>query len=157
MKNTRIAAIVGGLALAASLAVAPAASADTVGVTSLPAEVTIQAGGSVSVNVPNAKVCATGATNLKISVAGKQDAVVPLTAPGSGCSAGQLNYTISDNPNSLKRNAVVKFTADKPGGKGRIVQTLVIHIAGDQQAIGQQSRTCKDHGHNTCLLQGSSS
>lgn len=140
------------VAAAASLAFTAPALADTpVQVTSLPANVTIAPSGSVSVNVPQAAVCAAGTSNLTVSVAGNQDAVTPLTIPGAGCSAGQLNYTIVDNPNSLKKNAVVKFTADKQGG-GRVVQTLVIKVSGDQQGQGQANRTCKDHGRNSCLL-----
>ena len=148
----RIAIATSALAIGGSLAFAsPALADEPVHVTSLPANVTIAAGGSVSVNVPQAPVCASGTSNLTVTVPGNQDAVTPLMIPGAGCSAGQLNYTIVDNPNSLKRNAVVKFTADKQGG-GRIVQTLVIKVSGDQQGQGQDNRTCKDHGHNSCLL-----
>jgi len=144
--------LAGGFVAGVSLLVAAPAFADVpVQVTSLPAEVRIPAGGSVSVNVPNAAVCAAGTSNLKVSVAGNQDAVAPLTVPGAGCSAGQLNYSIVDNPNSLKTNAVVKFTADRSKG-GRIVQTLVVHVDGDQRAQGQDNRVCKDHGRNSCLL-----
>lgn len=138
---------------AGTLALAAPASADTpVSVTSLPDEVTISAGGSVSVNVPNAAVCAPGTSNLKIFIPGNQDAVAPFNVPGAGCSAGQLNYSILDNPNSLKRNAVVKFTATAANG-GRVVQTLVVHVRGDQQGQGQANRRCNNHGPNSCLLQ----
>jgi hypothetical protein len=138
---------------AGTLALAAPASADTpVSVTSLPDEVTISAGGSVSVNVPNAAVCAPGTSNLKIFIPGNQDAVAPFNVPGAGCSAGQLNYSILDNPNSLKRNAVVKFTATAANG-GRIVQTLVVRVSGDQQGQGQANRRCNNHGPNSCLLQ----
>ena len=141
-----------GLALSSVLLAAPAfADGPVVQVTSLPAEVTIQPGGSVSVNVPNASVCAAGTSNLRVFVPGNQDAVAPLTVPGAGCSAGQLNYSIMDNPNSLKRNAVVKFTADRQGG-GRVVQTLVVHVSGDQRGQGQDNRRCHDHGRHSCLL-----
>lgn len=152
MRSVRIAILSGAISATALLGAAPAFADGPVQVTSLPAEVTIPAGGSVSVNVPNASVCASGTSNLTVSVPGNQDAVAPLTVPGAGCSAGQLNYSIVDNPNSLKRNAVVKFTADRAGG-GRVVQTLVIHIAGDQRGQGQDNRVCKDHGRNSCLLQ----
>lgn len=148
----RIAIVTSAIAVAGTLALAtPALADDPVKVTSLPANVTISAGGSVSVNVPQAAVCANGTSNLSVSVAGNQDAVTPLMIPGAGCSAGQLNYSIVDNPNSLKKNAVVKFTADKQGG-GRVVQTLVVKVSGDQQGQGQANRVCKDHGHNSCLL-----
>lgn len=156
MHRIRLVGIVGivGIAVAAaSLALAsPASAADPVKVTSLPDEVTIDAGGSVSVNVPNAAVCAQGTSNLTVFVPGNQDAVAPLNIPGAGCSAGQLNYTIVDNPNSLKRNAVVKFTAKGANG-GRVVQTLVVRVNGDQQGQGQANRKCHDHGPNSCLLQ----
>ena len=155
MKNSRIvfsaaAVVTAGMAL---LGATPAlAAGPVVQVTSLPAEVTIPAGGSVSVNVPKASVCAAGTTNLTVDVKGKHDAVVPLRIPGAGCSAGQLNYSIVDNPNSLRDNAVVKFSARKANG-GATVQTLVIHISGDQKGQGQAERRCHDHGHNSCLLQ----
>jgi len=153
MRRSRVAALTviavttGAVALAA-----PALADDPVKVTSLPNQVTISAGGSVSVNVPNAAVCAPGTSNLKVFVPGNQDAVVPLNIPGAGCSQGQLNYSIVDNPNSLKRNAVVKFTARDANG-GSIVQTLVVKVSGNQKAQGQANRTCKDHGANSCLLQ----
>lgn len=154
MNSIRIAVLTGACAAVAVLGTAVPAFADApvVQVTALPAEVTIPAGGSVSVNVPNAAVCANGTSSLKVFVPGNQDAVAPLTVPGAGCSSGQLNYSIVDNPNSLKRNAVVKFTADRAGG-GKVVQTLVVHVSGDQQGQGQANRTCKDHGRNSCLLQ----
>lgn len=153
MRIVRSTIIIGACAaLALTVGAAPALADGPVRVTSLPAEVTIPAGGSVSVNVPNADVCAKGTLNLKVTVPGNQDAVAPLMVPGAGCSAGQLNYSIVDNPNSLKRNAVVKFTADRAGG-GRVVQTLVIKVTGDQQGQGQANRVCKDHGRNSCLLQ----
>jgi hypothetical protein len=154
MRITRAAALTGAGIAFVSLAFAAPALADgnVVQVTSLPAEVTIPAGGSVSVNVPNAAVCAPGTSNLRVFVPGNQDAVAPLTVPGAGCSAGQLNYSIVDNPNSLKRNAVVKFTADRAGG-GRVVQTLVVHVQGDQRGQGQDYRKCHDHGRHSCLLQ----
>ena len=128
----------------------PALADNPVSVTSLPAVVSVSAGGVVNVNVPSAKVCADGTSNLKVTVPGNQDAVVPLSVPGAGCSAGQLNYSIVDNPNSLKDNAVVKFTASRANG-GRIVQTLVIKVEGDQVSLGQDNRTCKQHGHNSCI------
>lgn len=150
MKRSRI-LMFSACSAALLLASAAPALADTpVPVTSLPALVNIPAGGTISVNVPGARVCAAGTTNLKVFVPGKQDAVVPLTVPGAGCSAGQLNYSIIDNPNSLKTDAVVKFTADRTSG-GRVVQTLVVHVEGDQQAQGQVDRKCRDHGHNSCL------
>jgi hypothetical protein len=150
---TRILVLASAGAATMALALAsPALAVEPVPVTSLPAEVTIQAGGTVSVNVPNAAVCAPGTSNLRVYVPGRQDAVAPITVPGAGCSAGQLNYSIVDNPNSLKRNAVVKFAADKAGG-GRVVQTLVIHVRGDQNGQGQANRKCHDHGRNSCLLQ----
>ena len=153
MRRTRTAAIAGIAIAAVSFALAsPASAADPVKVTSLPDEVTIDAGGSVSVNVPNAAVCAAGTSNLKVFVPGNQDAVAPFNVPGAGCSSGQLNYSIMDNPNSLKKNAVVKFTATAANG-GSIVQTLVVHVKGDQKGQGQANRTCKNHGPNSCLLQ----
>lgn len=153
MTPIRTIALAGVGAVTAMLVLAGPAHADgPVQVTSLPAQVTIPAGGSVSVNVPNAAVCAAGTSNLTVTVPGNQDAVAPLTVPGAGCSAGQLNYSIVDNPNSLKRNAVVKFSADRPGG-GRVVQTLVVKVSGDQRGQGQANRVCKDHGRNSCLLQ----
>lgn len=153
MTTLRTLVLAGAGATVAMVAMAAPAAADgPVQVTSLPAEVSIPAGGTVSVNVPNAAVCASGTSNLKVSVAGNQDAVAPLNVPGAGCSAGQLNYSIVDNPNSLKRNATVKFTADRPGG-GRVVQTLVVKVSGDQRSQGQDNRRCRDHGPNSCLLQ----
>ena len=153
MKSFRVAAAVVIGAVGISLLAATPALADgpVVQVTSLPAEVTIQAGGSVSVNVPNAGVCAAGTSNLSVEVLGNRDAVAPLNVPGAGCSAGQLNYSIVDNPNSLRSNAVVKFSARRSNG-GRVVQTLVVHIQGDQQGQGQDNRRCHDHGRNSCLL-----
>ncbi len=121
-------AVATGAMLAAGVALSIPAWAAPVSVTALPAEVTIPVGGSVSVNVPNAAVCATGTTNFRAFVPGKQDAVTLATMPGAGCSAGQLNYTINDNANSAKVNAVVKFTATKAKGKGKVVQTLVVHV-----------------------------
>lgn len=152
MRRTRTAAIAGIAIVGASIAFAMPALADPVSVTALPAEVTIPAGGSVSVNVPGAAVCAAGTSNLKIFVPGNQDAVAPFNVPGAGCSGGQLNYSILDNPNSLKKNAVVKFTAKAANG-GSVVQTLVVHVSGDQKGQGQANRKCHDHGPNSCLLQ----
>ena len=154
MKRTRI-LVASALGAAALVAAAAPAMADTpVPVTSLPAEVVLPAGGTISVNVPNARVCAAGTANLKVFVVGNQDAVVPLTVPGAGCSAGQLNYTIVDNPNSLRINATVKFTADRgEPGKGKVVQTLVVHVEGNQQALGQQDRICHDHGRKVCVVE----
>ncbi len=153
MKSTRLAVIGAALATVASVAVATPALADShvVQVTSLPAKATIPPGGSVSVNVPNAAVCAAGTSDLTVTVRGGK-AVTPLTIPGAGCSAGQLNYSIVDNPNSLKTNGVVKFIARKADG-GRVVQTLVVKVAGDQKGEGQANRRCHDHGANSCLLQ----
>ncbi len=131
MNGKRIARMAAGAAVAAGaagIALSGVAYAASVNVTSLPDAVTIPVGGSVSVNVPNAKVCATGTTNFRAFVPGKQDAVTLATMPGAGCSAGQLNYTINDNANSSKRNAVVKFTATGANGKSTITQSLVIHI-----------------------------
>ena len=152
MQRTRIllAGAIGAAVLVATAAPAMAEIPAPVPVTSLPADVVMPAGGSVSVNVPNARVCATGTRNLQVYVVGNQDAVVPLSVPGAGCSAGQLNYSIVDNPNSLRVNATVKFTAERKG-KARIVQTLVIHIEGSQQALGQQDRVCHDHGEKNCI------
>lgn len=131
---------------------APAfADGNVVPVTALPAEVTIPASGSVSVNVPNAAVCAAGTSELKVDVRGSRDAVAPLNVPGAGCSAGQLNYSIVDNPNSLRQTSVVKFTAKRASG-GRVVQSLVVHVSGDQQGQGQDQRRCHDHGRHSCLL-----
>lgn len=128
MNSAMKSVVIGGAIATLGLAFAAPALAAPVSVTSLPAEVTIPVGGSVSVNVPNAAVCATGTSNFAVTVPGKQDAVVPATMPGAGCSAGQLNYTINDNANSNKKNAVVKFTASGANGKGKVVQTLVVHI-----------------------------
>ena len=153
MRRSGFAALTVITVTAGAIALAAPAMADApVSVTSLPNEVTINAGGSVSVNVPNATVCAPGTSNLKVFVPGNQDAVAPLTIPGAGCSAGQLNYSIVDNPNSLKRNAVVKFTAKGANG-GNVVQTLVVHVNGDQKGQSQANRKCHDHGPNSCLLQ----
>ena len=154
MKSFRVAAaaVIGAVGISLLAATPALADGPVVQVTSLPAEVTIQAGGSVSVNVPNAGVCAAGTSNLSVEVLGNRDAVAPLHVPGAGCSTGQLNYSIVDNPNSLRDNAVVKFSARKANG-GATVQTLVIHISGDQKGQGQAERRCHDHGHNSCLLQ----
>lgn len=153
MRRSRLAALtVIAVATGAVALAAPALAEDPVKVTSLPANVTIPAGGTVSVNIPNSELCAAGTSNLKVFVPGKQDAVAPVNVPGAGCSQGQLNYSIIDNPNSLKRNAVVKFTAQGANG-GTIVQTLVVKVSGDQKGQGQANRTCKNHGANSCLLQ----
>ncbi len=153
MRPTRV-LVSAAAAVAATIAMAAPALADgpVVQVTSLPANVDIPAGGSVSVNVPNAAVCAPGTSNLTVVVRGRQDAVTPVNVPGAGCSAGQLNYSILDNPNSLRRHATVQFIAQGSGG-GRTVQTLVVHITGDQRGQGQDNRRCHDHGRNSCLLQ----
>lgn len=127
MRKTPI-ALASGALLAAGAVLATPALAAPVAVTSLPAEVTIPVGGSVSVNVPNAAVCATGTTNFRAFIPGNQDAVVLENLPGAGCSAGQLNYTITDNANSRKKNAVVKFVAFGTDSKAKVVQTLVVHI-----------------------------
>ena len=150
--TTRAGLLASGLLVASIAIAAPALADGPVQVTALPADVTIPAGGTVSVNVPGAAVCAAGTSNLQVIQPGRRDAVTPINVPGAGCSAGQLNYSIVDNPNSLQRNAVVKFMARGANG-GRVVQTLVIHISGDQQGQGQANRTCHDHGHNSCLLQ----
>jgi hypothetical protein len=137
MKNARM--LAAGAAAAAALVAVSAgpALADTpapVSVTKLPANVTIAPGGSVSVQVVGAAVCAAGTTNFAAGVPGRQDAVTlpPLNTPGAYCgtgpSAGNLNVTVSDNPNSTKKNAVVKFSATNADGS-KVVQTMVVHIS----------------------------
>ena len=130
----KTAKVLAGSALAAVGLVAlagPAMAAEPtpVPVTKLPANVTITTAQYVSVNVPNAAVCATGVTQQAAFVPGKQDAVIPRTdLMGWGCSAGQFNLAVYPNPKSAKKNAVVKITGVDASGQ-KVVSTLVVHVA----------------------------
>ena len=121
-------AVLAAIGLVAVAGPAMAADPTPVQVTTLPANVTITTSQYVSVNVPNAAVCATGVTQQKAFTPGKQNAVIPRTdLMGWGCSAGQFNLAVYPNPASSKKNAVVKITGVDANGQ-KVVSNLVVHV-----------------------------
>ena len=124
MKMIRVGSILAAIGVAGLvLAVAGAgpSSAAVTTVTSLPANVTIEATDTVSVSVTSSPVCAAGTTDFRAFSPGKQDAVTTIAA----CSGTTLTATVTPSA-SAKRVAVVKFTSTLSGQK--VVQTLVVHV-----------------------------
>lgn len=136
MNNARktVAGLAGVLAL---LLVSAAPASAAVDVSSLPSNVKVAVGDTVSVSVLGAAVCA-GTTGVKAFTPGKQDAVT-VTTPAACSAEGTLTATITPKATSPKKNAVVKFTAMK--GEEKIVQTLVVKVTGKTNKPGNGPRS----------------
>lgn len=126
MNRTSIASIAAAGAIGVgSLLGASAASAATISVTTLPGNVKMMSTDTLTLNVANATVCPGTGWTLTAKIPGKQDAIL-LT--GVQCSGTTLMGTVTDNPASAKKNAVVKMMATNAATSQTVEATMVVHL-----------------------------
>lgn len=135
-RNRTIPLLVAGLAVTGMVGIAQSATAAPVNyttgaeITQLPAKATLLGGKTpaemvtVKIAVPAGFVCA---TDFKSRVVGQSNAVTVPTA--ADCSvAGFAKWTVTANPITFKRHAVVKFSATNAAQTTRIMGTLNVKV-----------------------------
>lgn len=125
MRHLMHAVLIGGTALAATALGASTAGAATIAVTALPANVRMAVADTVSVGVANSPLCPGAGWTLKASVPGKQDAVL---LSGFQCNGTTLVGSLTKNPSSAKKNAVVKLVATNSATSQSVTDQVVVHV-----------------------------